>query len=239
MQLHEHLKQLKSIEPDRDYTRRSRLAIIGDNPMPLRTGWRHVLVHNLQFGAAIAVMAAVFMIVMGGSYISSLFNPFQGTAFDVSSLKAEAQDVDIQIELAKMSYPQTASRKAVPSPTAIKKISEVVVDNKKDIEDLKQTNAELSQPALMAAKVAPSTSTTSTDNGSSSIASNTSDTRIMGFAPMMATTVTTSTATSTETSTAPTASSTEIASTTATGTALQASTSVEITPDQLLDQLAK
>lgn len=217
MQLHELLKQLKKIEPDPDYTRKSRLLILGNEPLPGRSPFMRFLVHNLQFGAAVAVMAVVLFLIFGGSPLFNAITPFKGSALDPTSLKAEAQDIDIQVQLAKLSYQETNASAAL-TPQAIKKISEVVTQNSKDLNSLKQLNAQIAASAPAVTSSATSTATSTVN------ATGTAQT-VTGTAPNAS-----DTATSTDTNSAPTLMAPVPAPQT---------TSSNLTPDQVLEQLSQ
>jgi hypothetical protein len=116
----EHLlKQLKHLKPDEAYTLRSRNVILETLPadeVPVLTPWR-VFTHSLQFGSSIAMVGIFLILVFGGFSTWSFLSPFRLTSLDPASLRAEAEAVDIQLEIANIRYAPVA--KTAPSPTAM------------------------------------------------------------------------------------------------------------------------
>lgn len=112
MKLNEFLKTLQDITPDAEYSARSRRLILGDAPMPRMRTWRF-FVHNFQFGGAVAFAALILVVVIGGASFFTFLAPFRLSSLDASSLNAEAQAVDIQVNLAKLSYPSKPRAAAV------------------------------------------------------------------------------------------------------------------------------
>lgn len=126
--LFQQLKNLKNIAPDSDYVRRSRSLLVAApvTRKPL-SPWR-LVVTSFQFGSAIALTAVLLLIVIGGFSAWKFVSPFRLGSLDPASLRAEAEAVDIQIELTNLAYPEisrstaaakTASKTAaVPAPAA-------------------------------------------------------------------------------------------------------------------------
>jgi len=96
-------KQLKRIEPDIDYTGRSRATILGSPRGGVAGAW-HIVLHSLQFGSAVALVAVLFLLVIGGFSAWKFFSPLKLSSLDPASLRAEAQAVDIQIQLTDVAY---------------------------------------------------------------------------------------------------------------------------------------
>ena len=120
MNLLETLKQFKTITPDPAHKESSKRAILATLPRERWNAWRSVAT---IFETGIAVALAVFFILIitgqlsGNSYVS----PVQFSAIDPKTLNAEAQAVDIQIQLANVAYEEstttagTARASTVPS----------------------------------------------------------------------------------------------------------------------------
>ena len=99
----ELLKTLKTIEPDREYAARSRALIIeAAQPGRLPHLWVR-FVQTLEVGAAFALLALFAVLFVGGG----LFTPLRTSSLDSSSLRAEAQAIDIQIQLTNINYQAT------------------------------------------------------------------------------------------------------------------------------------
>ncbi len=109
------LKRLQSITPDSGYTRRSRSLLVTApiTQKPL-SPWR-VLVTSFQFGSAIALTAVLLIVIIGGFSAWKLISPFRLGSLDPASLQAEAEAVDIQIQLTNLAYPEKAPGAAAES----------------------------------------------------------------------------------------------------------------------------
>jgi hypothetical protein len=124
MELIELLKKLQRIAPDDEYAVRSRTLILSTEPAqrPLVRAWRLVL-HSIQFGSAIALVSVLFILIIGGFSAWQLFSPFKLSSLDPASLRAEAQAIDIQIQLTDVAYSEpslviggTSTQSTAPSP---------------------------------------------------------------------------------------------------------------------------
>ncbi len=109
MQLEKLLKQLKTIEPDIRYTLRSREEILARQPKRGRwLAWKEVVYGIIQSGSAIA-LTGVIILLMGGAFSLRGIIAREGGFLDRQSLQAEAQAIDIQIQLADVSYDNFSS----------------------------------------------------------------------------------------------------------------------------------
>src|SRR3989344_3871601 len=93
------LKQLKKIEPDSGYTRRSRSMIV-ESPVteqPLWSPWL-VLVHGLEFGSAIALTGVFLILVLGGVSLWKNLSPYKLTSLDPAALQAEPEAVKEEVQ---------------------------------------------------------------------------------------------------------------------------------------------
>lgn len=120
MNLFELLKQFKRIEPDPAFTETSKRAILAFDPAR-RPEWnvRQVFIRIVETGAAVA-LTGFFVLLITSALSGSRLTP-QYSAIDTQSLRAEAQAIDIQIQLANLNYnPPSAESTA---PTALGKPS--------------------------------------------------------------------------------------------------------------------
>ena len=108
MNLFETLKHFKSIEPDPHYSDKSKRMILAlpQNVLEERrvmAGFWGVL----ETGIAV-VLAGLFIILITGIFPgASYLTPVQYSVIDPQGLHAEAQAIDLQIELANLNYPET------------------------------------------------------------------------------------------------------------------------------------
>ena len=107
MGLQDLLRQLRKIEPNRDYTAYSRQHIVGTPfVIPQITHPRafHFLSELLQSGAALALTGVAMLLLIGTFTMSNIFSSSVVANLDPVGLKAEAQAVDIQLQLTDISY---------------------------------------------------------------------------------------------------------------------------------------
>src|SRR3989344_205961 len=104
MDLEDILKKLKHLSPDEQYTAWSRKVVLSSLPAekPLRNPWQ-ILSHTFQFGSAVALAGVLLLLLLGGFSGSSL-SPFKLTSLDPADLKAEAQAIDVQLEITRIQY---------------------------------------------------------------------------------------------------------------------------------------
>lgn len=112
MNLLEILKQLKNIEPDKDFSAKSLNFILRRTTAPMERNryalnaanvWYFVR-NNVEFGASLAMMVFVMYIMLGGFASWKWSAPLQVANLDPAALKAEAQAVDLQIRLTNLNY---------------------------------------------------------------------------------------------------------------------------------------
>jgi hypothetical protein len=116
MKLFDLLKQFKNIEPDAGFTERSKRQILL-TPQTDRRTMRGVFafLHVLETGAAV-VLAGFFILILTGSFSPTRsLAPIQYSVIDPQGLHAEAQAIDMQIQLADVEYAQVTSTAATAS----------------------------------------------------------------------------------------------------------------------------
>jgi len=108
MEIFEILKQFKNIEPDPAYKETAKRAVLAATP---RRKWSVGTVFAHIFETAIAGTLAVFFIMAIASEFSSspYVAPLQLSVINPAALHAEAQAVDMQIELAKLTYQESTT----------------------------------------------------------------------------------------------------------------------------------
>ena len=115
------LKKLKNIEPGKEFTETSRRLILNVAPKP-ELGFWNILVKNLELGASLALAGLLIFLIVGGFSAWRIFSPMQISNIDPTALRAEAQAIDIQIQLANLNYktiaPPKSGESTPPSATA-------------------------------------------------------------------------------------------------------------------------
>lgn len=120
MKLSDTLKQFKNIQPDEGFARRSRAEILLAPQVEHRT-MRGVFafLHVIEAGAAVA-LAGFFILILTGSFSPTRsIAPIQYAVIDPAGLHAEAQAIDMQIQLADIQYPQVTSTSVVTPAASV------------------------------------------------------------------------------------------------------------------------
>lgn len=99
------LKKLRSIQADKRFTERSRFLIVGEHKP--RNVWS-VILKNVELGATFALAGVLIITIFGGFSTWKFLSPLKLSNLDTTGLTAEAQAVDIQIQLSNLSYDEIA-----------------------------------------------------------------------------------------------------------------------------------
>jgi hypothetical protein len=121
MELFETLRQFKKITPDEAYREKSKRMILAHTPTePLALwGFRRTVAAIFETGFAVALTVFFILIIVGKFPGQSSVGPVQLSVINPDTLKAEAQAVDIQIQLAQIAYTETTSTaESTPATTA-------------------------------------------------------------------------------------------------------------------------
>jgi len=116
----ENLKKLRSIKPEPEFSRRSRLLLLQETPRPA-FGVLNNLREVLKFSIALSLTAALLVISIGSlTYVKKSPLPLVIAGLDVSALKAEAESLNIDISLSELEYnfPSAATPKPADQKTA-------------------------------------------------------------------------------------------------------------------------
>jgi hypothetical protein len=124
MELFDLLKNIKTIQPDAAYKEHSKRAVLAETPQKRVSAWRTIAT---IFETGIAVALAVFFILIITSQVPGIslpgplttkipgVSPAQLSVINPETLRAEAQAVDIQIQLAQLTYQEsTATIESTP-----------------------------------------------------------------------------------------------------------------------------
>jgi hypothetical protein len=106
MELEKILKQFKNIEADHDYVHRSRGIVLSSKlGIPKkRSVLFNIIFEGFELGSAIALTGILIVLTVGGFSIWRFISPGEISGLDIAGIRAEAQAVDIQIQLANLSY---------------------------------------------------------------------------------------------------------------------------------------
>ncbi len=108
MNLFEILKQFKNIEPDAAFKETSKRAILALEPKAAGWSAQRTFWKIIETGVAVA-LTGFFILLITGAFPGSEFSPARYSAIDPQGLRAEAQAIDIQIQLANLSYSEPAA----------------------------------------------------------------------------------------------------------------------------------
>ena len=116
MNLFETLKQFKNITPDPVNKEKSKRGILATMPQEPLNAWR-IIAHIFETGIAVA-LAVFFILIITGQFSSNPYvSPVQFSVINPETLHAEAQAVDIQIQLAQVAYEESTTTPAIVSET--------------------------------------------------------------------------------------------------------------------------
>lgn len=133
------LKKLKSIQPDKDYSRKSRMVVLShkEKTLPiLYLSPKEITMSVLRSGWAIALTAALMLLALGSFSVLKMFSPATTAVVDLTGLRAEAQAIDTQIELTNIVYVspgnenKTSTAAAAPNAEPIKQIRRAEIESK-------------------------------------------------------------------------------------------------------------
>ena len=148
MNLFEILKQLKNIQPDNAFTQKSKRAILAQTPKEPITARRFIF-GLLETSIAVA-LAGFFILILTGQFSNNTYiAPVQLSVINPETLKAEAQAVDIQIQLANLTYQESSSTNNASTP----QVAAAIVAE---------------QPSLLTAVIASSSATSSSQAATAS-----------------------------------------------------------------------
>jgi hypothetical protein len=122
MNLLDILKQFKNIEPASAFTATSKRDILAQNNPVAAWSAKKTFFHIIETGAAVA-LTGFFILLLSGAFSNSQLAPVKYSVIDPQGLRAEAQAIDIQIELAKLNYQggktaESTPKSAKPLPTS-------------------------------------------------------------------------------------------------------------------------
>lgn len=104
MDLQKELKKLKDIHPSREYSSKSKLVILASEQFePAQSFLKLFAISSARFGTALA-LTAVFIILVVGGFSANRAGDDLISGLDLRGLRAEAQAIDIQIELTRIAY---------------------------------------------------------------------------------------------------------------------------------------
>lgn len=140
-------KKLKKITPDPEYARRSRLLIVGRETERAVHDLKSFVFSLVKSGSALAMTAALLFLLLGSFSIWKIFSPASTALLDPTSLKAEAQAIDIQIQLTNIAYqePNLSNETSGPALAPSVKSVQVSKEAKKEAENLGLSAATSSQ----------------------------------------------------------------------------------------------
>jgi hypothetical protein len=107
MNLLETLKQLKSITADPSYTEKSRRMVLLSPQRESLTA-RRIFVRVFETAGSLALVGALVFAIVGGFSSSRYLSPVPFGGIDPAALRAEAQAIDMRINIADLNYTSDA-----------------------------------------------------------------------------------------------------------------------------------
>ena len=145
MNLLELIKKLKEIEPDKHYTEKSRSVILS-TPLTKKLRYTSSWLPQLKFIGAFSLASLIFFILLGGFSNSKFSTPLKLSNLDPVNLRAEADAIDIQIQLTDIHYRESSV--AGNESTAPLTPSKIEKELQKQAENLGLKNQASSTPEI-------------------------------------------------------------------------------------------
>ena len=105
---------MQKIEADKRFKERSRVVIIGTQKR--RSVW-DVILKNVELGTSFALAGILIITIFGGFSAWRFLLPLKLSNLDTTGLKAEAQAVDIQIQLTNLNYDEITGAAESTAPS--------------------------------------------------------------------------------------------------------------------------
>ncbi len=140
MELEKILKEFKNIEPRAEFSKISRATILATARATKKT-WGQILWPSLRFSTG-ALITGFVIVVIVGAFSTGINSRVPLASLDPITLKAEAEAIDIQIQLTALGYEnplqaitlQTSTPNLVIPKKVVKTLTPVVVDAEKTVE---------------------------------------------------------------------------------------------------------
>lgn len=126
MNLHDIFKQFQRIVPDNDYAKRSRARlVIFARETPVSSPYRFLpslrrVIWTLESGFAIALTGFLLVLALGG--FSFLRKPVGVAGLDPAGLRAEAEAIDIQIQLSDLNYSEAVQAEGSQNESTVAEV---------------------------------------------------------------------------------------------------------------------
>lgn len=156
MNLFELLKQFKNVEPDPTFTATSKRAILATEPAAPVWSTRKMFFRIIETGVAVA-LTGFFVLLITGSLSGSRIAPAEYAAVDPTSLHAEAQAIDMQIQLAQLKYSESSAGGAISPVSSVPTASGVGIT---PVSTSSASSSSVSEPAATGTSTATSTNIT-------------------------------------------------------------------------------
>lgn len=149
MDIFEAIKQLKNIQPDESSKQESKRVILSEIPFEYVNlkkifSPRIFFLRVFETGVGVAI-AGLFIVIISGKFMGGSVSPMKFSAIDPQALRAEAQAIDMQIQLANLNYsePMLVVQSTQKLATAVSK--KVVNSNNSSVSsDVSSTTTDVS-----------------------------------------------------------------------------------------------
>jgi len=103
MEVEKILKEFKRIEPRAEFSKISRATILATTRAPQKT-WGQILWPSLRFSTGALITGFVIVVIVGAFSLTGINSRVPLASLDPITLKAEAEAIDIQIQLTALGY---------------------------------------------------------------------------------------------------------------------------------------
>ncbi len=110
------LKQLKRITPDASFSARSRIELVSQMPARVvRPSVWQLIGESFASAGALALVGMLLVVAVGGFSAWNVLTPLRIASLDPVGLTAEAEAIDIQIQLAGVGYTDLEAAESTPA----------------------------------------------------------------------------------------------------------------------------
>lgn len=142
MEIEKVLRQFKNIRPRDEFSKISRATILATPRIPQRT-WAEILWPSLRFSSAALITGFIIFVVVGVFSLTGINSKVPVASLDPITLRAEAEAIDIQIQLTALGYDnplQVIHDTSTPTGLSLKKPAKTEVSNEqKKISEAEKT----------------------------------------------------------------------------------------------------
>lgn len=150
MDLEKVLKEFKKIEPRAEFTKISRATILATAKAAKRT-WGDILWPSLKFSTGALITGFLVVLIVGAFSLSGINSRVPLQSLDPITLRAEAEAIDIQIQLTTLGYEnplQAINETSTPTGIEVKKPAKIIAPSETEKGQAEPETIKTAEPEL-------------------------------------------------------------------------------------------